>query len=126
MFGRYTIKEWRSVPFATNLYQRRVSAKWDDSTPSIIRLCILMPATGIRSGADFGLPSSPNLPLRGTDSCGNWYCAFAVEFCCDTKSSVFPRPNGNIRDAIPWNPCAKSCEQMGETRTNAHPISYSK
>jgi hypothetical protein len=38
---------------------------------------------------DFGLPRSPNLPFRGTGHYCNWCRAFAVEFCCDTKSSVF-------------------------------------
>src|SRR5436853_7768028 len=40
---------------------------------------------------DFGLPSSPNLPFRDTDSCGNWYRAFAVEFCSDIAPSTFLR-----------------------------------
>src|SRR5437660_9063232 len=73
---------------------------------------------------DFGLPTSPNLLFRGTDSCSNWQWAFAVEFCCNTRSSTFPRPNGNTRDAIPWNPCAESCEQTTETGANkAYPTS---
>ena|SRR5438309_9318023 len=75
---------------------------------------------------DFGLPSSPNLPFRDTDSCGNRHWAFAIEFCCNPRSSTFPRPNGNTRDAIPWDPCDESCEQTTETGANkAYPTSYS-
>src|SRR6266487_5693748 len=75
---------------------------------------------------DFGLPGSPNLPFRGTDSCSNWHWGFAVEFCCNTRSSTFPRPNGNTSDAIPWNPCAESCEQTTESGANkAYPTGYS-
>src|SRR6266699_2812755 len=71
--------------------------------------------------------SSPDLSFRGTDSCGNWHWAFAVEFCCNTRSSTFPGPNGNTRHAIPWNPCAEFREQTTETgASKAYPISYSK
>jgi len=49
---------------------------------------------------DFGLPSSPNLPFRDTDSCGNWYRAFAVEFCSDNGPSTFPRPSYNTHITV--------------------------
>ena len=50
-----------------------------------------------------------------------------LSFVASPRPSIFPRTNGNTRDAIPWSPCAEFREQTTETGANkAYPISYSK
>ncbi len=92
--GKKAVRDVRKVynqrvakcSFATNLYQRRVSAKWDDSTPSIIRLFILMPGTGIKSGAEFGFSPLFHAYYSSSSQC----ISFLAETISDFWSSRYP------------------------------------